>query len=444
MKKHLFQKALFLVFAFLFGVFLVFSQASVVTAKQAEPVDPETVRGYSYTGSYRVGNWLSTFDENNQCIGTTYAIFNAAAPFNQFGFPAVWAGASDNGTDASFTASVYVFNETPERSFEAEPVFSETIHQNGDNSYGAIFPMEKTLPAGKYIILCSQVTGNESGTKPYIVLPTGTASMNEAYIEFGGTADGVLCFFVDFIKDPAIEDYFLPLGTKQIEVITRDEAVIVLDTGGSDAHRLGDGDTLAILTAAIPEDKYLTDLTFLSMPTWSNNGPDSNLSYEVYVWNTNYSKTVSEEPMTSGEIKDHHDNQALNINFKNTLKGGVRYLIVTRSSGTMAIGFWQSPGTFQQSNWKVYLNEKTAPKDQMPGFSYTLGTVTLVDPPQPTETPAPIETPSPESTPAPDLTPKETADNNGSGCSTSITPTAGIALLAVLFFSQRTHKKQRH
>lgn len=424
-------------------------------AKQAPSVDPETVRSYSYIGNPTVGLWLNQFDENGKCVGNTYAVFSAAAPFNQFGFPAIWAGRAENNSAAEFTASIYAFNESPEKSFESEPLFSETIYQNGDNVNGAIYPMGKILPAGQYVLSCTQNTGKTSDGSPYVVIPTGTSSKSEHYIEYGGVPGGHMCFFVDFLRDDTLIDYFLPMRGGSAAIISADESAGVYSFDRQEgAQKLNPGDTFAVLTKTIPEDKYLYTFTFTSMPTWSNNGPGSNLAYEVYKWDKSYEKTISSNPVAAGEVRDHLDNQLLVMSFGTSLPGGERYLIVVRSSGTMSIGFWVGFGTLHESNWEMFWNGTASNDGPLPSCSYVTAKIEYVEVETPpagsTEAPGPTPPAGTGATPGPDAaTPMpgsepSTESKKSSGCGGNICSplclTVVIAVFTVLFF-KKSHVK---
>lgn len=409
-RNRFFRKRIWRLFTVTYILILLLT-ALASNASSAPSVDPETVRFYSYTGDYKVGNWLNTFDDKGRCIGNTYVIFNAGASFNQFGFPIVWAGKKENGADGSFTVSLHEYKESPEESVKSTPVFTETLYQNGDNGYGAIYPIGKAVPAGKYILVCSQITAKTGDASPYIVIPTGTASRGSGYLQFGGTAEGVICFFIDFIRDDSVADYILPLASDGSSYIENDEPVTVLESAGKEARRLGDEETLAVLTKSIPAGKVLSRFEFLSMPTWGNNGPGSDLSYQVYKWNKDYATSVSGQPITSGVIKDHKDNAPLELGFGLALTGGDRYLIVVRTAGTMPIGYWKSNGSMKETKWKVYINGEEISKADMPGFSYTTGTIATLE--AAAETPNEASATPAETAPAatPDRVPESTAQN---------------------------------
>ncbi len=398
-------------------------------AKSAPPVDPETVRRYTYSGSPKVGLWLNSFDEEGNCIGNTYAIFKAGASFNQFGFPVVWAGREENGADAEYRVAIYAYDESPEKSFESEPLFNETIHQNGDNGYGGIFPMPEPIPAGTYILSTSQTTPRTGDPKPYIVIPTGTPALGSAYVEYGGTPGGMMCFFVDFIKEEGVTDYFLPIKAGHSFTINTDDPVMVLESTTTEARRLSEGETLAVLTDTIPREKVLTNLTFSSFPTWGNNGPGSNLYYEVFEWKKDYKNTVAGEPLITGEVVNHMDNAPVDLAFGAfALPGGTRYLIVTRSSGTAAIGFWKCTGEIRvdKPGWQIYMNGKVT-ETERPEYSYTTATATYLEIPEETPSPTTESASSATNPPRQDQTPAPSNANTGCGSALS------SPLIAVMF-----------
>ena len=424
---------------------LLFTLALTVipsAAKAAPSVDPETKRHYSYTGNAKVGLWLNSFDENGACTGDAYAVFNAGAPFNQFGFPNIWAGRSENGADADYIAEIYAFDESPEKSIGGSPLFSETMHQDGDNTHGAIFPMQKILPAGKYVLYVRQLTAKTTDADPYIVLPTGTAAKTTDFMTFGGTSGGVLCFFIDFIKDADVIDYFFPLeGASGINLTVDEPVTVFRPESNSGADRLEEGETYAVLTSQIPDDRILYSITFFSMPTWSNNGPGSNLSYEVYRWNTSYVYSTSYDPVLTGEVVDHRDNQPLDLSFGYSLEGGSRYLIVLKTSGPKSIGFWIGPGEIQASKWRVYKNGMSADGEDLPGFSYTTAALEYVeiDPSSgETASPAVPNTPSPSPYTDPTTAP---ANSSSGGCgSFTLSPIYLILPAAIVFIPKPKEK----
>ena len=438
---------------FTLALIILLSQALTLSfAEPAPPVDPETTRFYSYAGEPGIGLWLNRYDNNDKCIGNVYVVFNAGSSFNQFGIPVLWAGSKDNGTDASLKVGIFEYNGSAEESIKTTPLFTETVRQNGNNSFGAIFPMGMVLPAGKYVLMCSQISYRRDNAEPYLVIPTGTPFRSSDFLEFGGTAAGVMCFFIDFIKDENVQNYILPLTLDKAAIVEPDPPVVLFNSAGSNARKLNDGETLAILTNMIPKNKVLSNLTFHSMPTWGNNDQGSNLAYDVYLWHKNYETTVASDPLVSGEVKNHMDNASLDLYFGDSLPGGVRYLIVTRSSGPKSIGTWSSDGELHEANWRVFLNGKeTKDGNQIPALSYTTGKVTYVETPS---TPEPSSTPS--DTPKPTAGESETPQNTPitvtvpetnekpTGCGSTITLSLGITavlLLAVPVLRKKSVKK---
>ena len=417
-------------------------------------VDPPTVRVITYFGDCKVGHWLNVFDESYNCTGYVSVVFSAAAPFHQFGFPVIWSGTDERLSSAEGRFAVYEFKDDEETTMKGTPVFAEDVWFRHDNGYGLIVPMEKFLPAGKYMLVVSQLTPRTADTNPYIVMPKTNSLYTNNYLQFGGISDSPFAFYVDFLKTDGIEEYFLPIGAAEQKVFHTDDAITITGEHDGAAHSINDED-YAMLSPVIPDGKVLHDLTLISAPTWSNNGPGSNMSFMVYRWNSNYENTLKTDPVYGGTVKNHLDCADLTLDFEDRLPGGAQYLIVMRGTGPMSIGFWNAK--FIKSNgWTSYINGERVSPVTIALSRYTTATVEII----PATTDAPAETATseawPDATPSggsqagnqtgnPSAeTPTPASSGTGKGCGTTLLPAAACHLLIVagtLFAAAKRKRK---
>lgn len=298
-------------------------------------VDPKTSRQFLFSGDARIGIWLNSFDDEGNCTGNVYAVFNASKPFHQFGFPTVWSGTPSNGTDVTVEFSLYSFIENEGATLLGEPLFTDTQHISRDNGYGIVIPLLRFFPAGQYVFSVRQLTGRFGDAAPYLVLPEADPVYPSNYVRFGGCGDKTPALYIDFLDDGGSECLSPLIGYagEPIAIIENDSL--------SSPHLISGGDEFAMLSPVIPENTILRRFIFSSAPTWGNNGPGSELSFSVYEWKEDYASSVSGEVLYSGIVTDHKDNEKLTLDLGTALRGGKRYLIVTRSEGTEKIGFWQ-------------------------------------------------------------------------------------------------------
>ena len=175
-----------------------------------------------------------------------------------------------------------------------------------------------------------------------------------------------------------------------------DRAVQVVKRVGDNARNFNSLDDYAILTAEIPEGKVLHQFILKNAPTWNNNGPGSDIDWEVYRWDNDYDTTFKGRAIAHGSEIDHKDNQDLVIDFGAKLKGGSRYLIVITASNDGAIGYWGGD-TVSVEGWEFFENEGDDAQSY-PACTYKTATY---EGPEETEEPTPEETPTPEVTEAP-------------------------------------------
>ena len=351
------------------------SEPSASPEPSAPPsVDPKTTRQRLYTGDPEIGIWLNLFDSEGICTGTAYAVFNAKKPFHQIGFPVIWSGTPENGTDVMVEFRLYAFSESDAHTLGGEPLFVDTQHVAHDNGYGFVIPLREFYPAGQYIFSVSQLTGSHDNVKPYVVLPEGDPAYPTNYIRFEGTGGKTMCLYVDFLDDGG-DEFLAPIEGVKGELIVTGEPITIIDSPASlDPHRIMGDEQFAILSPVIPEGKVLRKFIFISAPTWSNDGPGSDLSYRAYEWMGSYQSSVRGEALVSGTVRDHRDNEKLTLDLGLSLAGGKQYLIVTSAAGTAAIGFWQGDVRLDGDNpWTFFQNGKTS--KLTPGCAYVLADI---------------------------------------------------------------------
>ena len=422
-----------------------------VPVEDLPTVDPAEERVITYFGDCKIGHWLSVFDDSGNCTGYVSVVFSAAAPFHQFGLPVVWSGTDENRSSAECRFAIYEFKDDEETTMKGTPVFCEDIWFRHDSGYGIIMPMEKFLPAGKYMLVISQLTPRTEDTGPYIVIPLVSSLYSSNYLKFGGISDKPFAFYVDFLKTEGITEYFRPINNADVTEFHNDEPVKVTGDNEGGAHCINDED-FALLSPVIPDGKVLHTLTLLSAPTWSNNGTGSNMSFTVYKWNSNYETTLKGDPVYGGTVKDHKDCADLELDFADRLEGGSQYLIVLRGIGPKQIGFWNAKYK-HSAGWNSYLNGERVSSELMPSCSYTTATVEIIpaateDVPGEEGTPSggdPAATPSgsqsvdPSSSTGPSGT---SSPSGGKGCGGSLI-TSSAVLLPLFFAGLLTIKKRR-
>ena len=354
----------------------------------------------TYEGKLDPGQWLNKFDAEDQNIAYSYCAFNAAAPFTDIVFPVIYAGTSDVDRDCDARFDLFAYTTTIDASLGSEPVFSVTLHFDGDITDYSI-PLGKEIPAGQYILKIAELS--ERGPNPeagrYLVLPAASTLYDNSVLEFGGkNVSGDFVFAINFVKTEGVTSYFAPFSSEQLPVFKDDRAVTIVTREGDNAVKINNFGDYSIVTPEIPEGKVLRYFIFKNAPTWSNTEDNSDLGFEVYRWDTDYDTSYKGRPSVSGTVEGHQDNQDLVLDFGARLKGGSRYLIVTMSENDGAIGFW-SGSTISQEGWEFYADGEET--DLYPSCQFKLSTYTG---PEITEEPEPEETPEPEVTEAPEPT----------------------------------------
>ncbi|MCR5056484.1 MAG: hypothetical protein K6B54_06190 [Clostridia bacterium] len=355
----------------------------------------------NYSGDHQPGIWLNRFNEEGVCNAYAYTIFNAAAPFTAIVLPTLYAGRSENNQNSSVRFELFNFTGEKDASLAAEPIFTNEDALEGDtNNYTIDFG--KSIPAGQYIFKISQITDNpeRESPGPYAVLPAAEDLYSTEIIEYG-SLNGSVSFAFSVVYDGSVESsaFFKAIQWKSAQVFKDDKAVQLVQRTG-DAHQLQMAD-YAILTEEIPEGKVLRYFTFKAAPTWNNTNHDSDLDWDVYVWDTDYETTYSGIPIKSGSVVDHTDNQDLILDFGARLTAGRRYLIVVYKANDGNIGFWVGANIKKgyEEKWAFFEDEEET--DVYPACEFKLSTYS-----GPEETPEPVPTPTatPDVTEAPPVT----------------------------------------
>ena len=362
---------------------------------------PSSATVATFTGAHSPGIWLNKFDEDGNCKGFAYTIFNAAAPFTAIVLPEFYAGRSENNQDVDVRFELFSFVGEKAASLAADPIFTKDDHLDGDMRDFTI-DFGTTIAAGQYIFKITQLTGNpeEEVPGPYSVLPTAEELYATDVLDFD-SINGATSFSFSVVYDGSVAEdaFFKTIVWKTAQVFKDDKAVqLVVRTG--DAHQFQMAD-YAILTQEVPEGKVLRYFTFKNAPTWNNTNHDSDLDWDVYVWDTDYETTYSGVPIKSGTIVDHTDNQDLTLDFGARLTAGRRYLIVVYKANDGSIGFWCGSNVKRgyEETWAFFEDEEET--DIIPACEFKFSTYS-----GPEETPEP--TPTPTNTPAPTEPPVET------------------------------------
>ncbi|MBO7503409.1 MAG: PT domain-containing protein [Clostridia bacterium] len=377
---------------------VVFSLCSFFAFAEEPAEDPNTVVVPTYEGAHNPGNWLNQFDEEDVCFGNTYVAFRTAAPLKAIGFPEVYAGISDDDRDVDVKFEIFTYATDPATSVTGTAIFTKEVHFDGDvKEYN--LELDTPLAAGQYVFKISQLS--EKGSNPeaghYFVLPSADMVYLNRHLVFGGTVGTEFAFSLIFEKTEGVTDYIVELDTGAQEAIFYDDrAVQVVKRVGDNARNFNSLDDYAILTAEIPEGKVLHQFILKNAPTWNNNGPGSDIDWEVYRWDNDYDTTFKGRAIAHGSEIDHKDNQDLVIDFGAKLKGGSRYLIVITASNDGAIGYWGGD-TVSVEGWEFFENEGDDAQSY-PACTYKTATY---EGPEETEEPTPEETPTPEVTEAP-------------------------------------------
>lgn len=397
MKKLL---SVLIVASMLFTFFAVSSFAEEAENRVLVPI---------YEGDATPGQWLNQFNADDENIAYSYCAFNAAAPFTDIVFPVIYAGTSADDRDCDSTFELFNYKTTIEEAMASEPAFKAEVHFDGDIVNYTV-PLEKEMPAGQYVLKIRETS--DRGPNPdagrYMVLPAASIIYANDKVEFGGkSVSGDFAFALNFVKTEGVTEYFAPFASEQVPVFKDDRAVTIVARDGNNPVEMNNFGDFSILTAEIPEGKVLRNFIFKNAPTWNNVEDNSDLGFEVYLWDTDYDTSYRGRPIVSGTVEGHLDNQDLILDFGAWLKGGARYLIVCMTENDGKVGFWGG-SSISQEGWEFFADGEES--DLLPSSQYKLSTYTG---PELTPEPTPEETPEPEVTEAPEVTeevPEEPTD----------------------------------
>ena len=387
--------ALILVLMMALSCFAIASFAAEEAPVEGEPVDETTVRAYTYdeNTAHSPSVWLNTFDEDGNCTGTDYVIFNCAAALKGIGLPEVYAGKSVNLTDCDVRFELFKFDTDAEKTLGTTPLFSTDVYFDGDRKDLPYFTFSEPFPAGQYLFRITQLTGvREDGEKPYSVLPINEMKYSETQLEFDQR--GPFVFFIECEKTEGVTDYFLKLGGKE-EAIDIQPEKTVIPRGPGGAHALFE---YAIVTPEVPEGQVLFSLALVEAPTWCNTNGDSDVMFEVYKWTGDYEESLMGDILCTGEIFNHADNSNLTMKFGTAMRYGHRYLLVIYRSNNGAIGYYEGVPDIPDG-WEFY--EGSVQLEYGPSLKVAYALVGDLGPeptPQPTAEPtqAPTEAPATE------------------------------------------------
>ncbi len=354
---------------------------------------------FSYEGAHDPGIWLNRFDEEGNCNVDAYAVFNAAAPFTAIILPAFYAGRSENDQDADVRIELFKFTGDKAESLAKDPIFTTDDHLDGDITDYTI-DFGQTIAAGQYILRVSELSTNPEHLSPgpYAVLPIAEHIYASDHIDFVSYDDRGFVFQVVYDGSVAADAFFKPLELKTPNYFKDDKAVQIVTRQGDNAHQIVPMSDYAILTPEIPEGKVLRKFTFKNAPTWNNTNHDSDLDWEVYVWDTDYDTTYGGKPIKSGTYLDHTDNADMTLDFGAKLTAGRRYLIVVYPSNEGKVGFWTG-ASIRKEGWEFFENDEET--EIYPACEYKYSTYSG---PEETEAPTEEPTPTPYVTEAPEIT----------------------------------------
>ncbi len=433
---------------------------SLTAAVWADAEETECV--LTYSGKVSVGLWLNQFDEDGKCIGEAAVAFSTAAGFDAVVFQNLWAGKAENGEDPDVKFEVFKFDTDFATSEAAQPLFSETRHFDGDQApkykkdadgkdlldengnkiveqqYGVTLELGKVLEAGQYVLKVSEIAEIEDGVKPYAVIPNVTESLSNAYLLFESKEFG---FGLRFVKS-ADGNYFKKLDGRegQLEIIA--EEIADRDKEGHPVSFKTDMVEFGILTPVIPENKALTQFIFSGSPTWNNQEGNSDVGYEVFVWDEDYEKTVTDKtPLHTGVIRNHQDNQSLTLPLELSCFAGRQYLILVYCDDDGNCGYYPTTPDADLGGFTFFADGE---EDKVANPAFQLGWSTVDESmkpadPTPKPTPAPTAEPATEPTKAPttDPTAAPTTAPESSGCGSMAAGGAVIVAAAAMLLLKK-------
>ncbi len=240
------------------------------------------------------------------------------------------------------TVSVYAWKGTYDGSLDAEagPVAVAKMENLVDGAWTK-FDFGQTVPAGEYLLYVEN-----SGTNPYVNV--GVYAYNNAYSGGGVYYQGIL----QAGKAPSLKVTFTDTNAAPFAAVSdaTTEVVPFFPDGSDSPQGIGGNDVYAIQFAPTKAFSRVA----LTAPNYANNL--GNLTFTIYQWDTNYSKSIHGKALASYEFQDYPDaNVGLTMRFA-SLPAGEYVLTVTNTSANAdeAVGLWFIPGTY--ANTRVYLN----------------------------------------------------------------------------------------
>ena len=381
--------------ALILALMLTLSLAGMLSFAEEQSADETMVRAYVYDQSIKHSPsiWLNTFDFDGTCNGSDYAIFKCAAALKGIGLPEVYAGVSGNFQDATARFELFKWDENAEKTLTGTPVFSEEVYFDGDHQDLPNFTFESPLPAGQYLFRITQISDmDDEDHKPYIVLPISDLKYSETKIDFDSR--GPFAFYIDCEKTDGVEDYFLALEGKSVDMDIQPERSVIPRKANGGAFPFFE---FGIVTPVVPDGQVLYSLALIGAPTWVNKNGDSDVAYEVFKWTGDYEESIDGKVLASGEIFDHADNSDLTIKFGTAMRYGSQYLIVLTRSNNGAIGYYEGEPDYPEG-WEFY--EVGMPVDSIPAIKVAYANVGDLGP-EPTDAPTEAPTEAPPATDAP-------------------------------------------
>lgn len=268
-------------------------------------------------------------------LTTTGVSFSAASGFTKIVFPQAWGSNPATAGTTEVVMELFNFKDSYEETVKGEPVYSrtftsdssETPEANGSGNFNNLtFDFGKVLPAGEYSMRLT-LTSDE-GT--YFVPPSASAKYKTTEIMY---TDFVFNCTIYFVKSEG--SYFKKFNIEGLLDLEEYE----LTTGTRDNNAMELGSSEFAVKFPVPEGKKLYSLTIPCCPTWGNKEGGSDIMAEIYPWNGDYDKSVSDTVLTSKEVYDHVDGDNVLFVFDDQLPSG-EYIAVFTSIGDMRIGFY--------------------------------------------------------------------------------------------------------
>ena len=374
------------IISMLTAILVVLSVIGTAFVFAEEAADAITIRVGNYEeGTVSPGAWLNQFNEDDECTGSDYAVFNTAAAMKGIGFPVIYAGKSENDQNASMRFELFNWDTDAKKTLEGTPVFTNELALDGDTQNISL-TFDSVLPKGQYLLRASQITGREGnyeGASHYTVLAQGDYKYSATKIDYD--VKGAFAFFVDFEVTDGVTDYFALLQGASAEIDIQKEKTIIARQGDS-AHEIVE---YGIVTPEVPAEQVLYSINLSNSPTWNNTNGDSDCEIYVYKWTGDYDESIEGKEVYTGEMLDHADNSNLVITFGGSaLRYGYRYLIVIYQSNSGKIGYWQGSDD-RPDGWEFY--ENGIEVDYNPAFKCTYAIVGDLGP-EPTEAPTAVPT----------------------------------------------------